>query len=208
MAYTNRSAAVMAQRNESKDSLDYYPTPPWATRALCEYVLGGKDFLKTQSVLEPACGMGHMAFPLEEYFNEVISSDIHDYGFGDVQDFLKLEYETGVIDWVITNPPFTLAEEFINKALRIAVAGVAMLTRTTFLEGVGRYKRLFKDNPPAIVAPFCERVPMLKGRLDKNASSATSYAWLIWIKPNPNKTEVQWISPCRKELELDADYAT
>ena len=32
----NRSSAVMAQRKEPPDSLDFFPTPPWATRALCE----------------------------------------------------------------------------------------------------------------------------------------------------------------------------
>lgn len=198
--------AVFSQRIEDRGGADFFPTPPWATRALCEYVLGGREFLITQSVLEPACGQGHMARPLEEFFNEVIASDIEDYGFGDVQDFLKLEYETGIIDWVITNPPFNLAEEFINKALRIAVAGVAMLTRTTFLESVGRYNRLFAKTPPSIVAPFTERVPMLKGRLDQNASSATSYSWLVWIKPLCKNTELVWIPPCRKKLELDVDY--
>ena len=35
----NTSAAVMAQRKESRRSLDDFPTPPWATRALVEHVL-------------------------------------------------------------------------------------------------------------------------------------------------------------------------
>lgn len=198
--------AVFAQRVEPRDGADFFPTPPWATRALCEYVLGGREFLRTQSVLEPACGRGDMVRPLEEYFNEVLASDLIDYGFGDVRDFLSFKYECGIIDWVITNPPFNLAEKFIQKALQIADAGVAMLTRTTFLEGVGRYNRLFVNTPPSIVAPFTERVPMLKGRLDRKASSATSYAWIVWMKPLSNKTELEWIPPCRKKLELDSDY--
>ena len=32
----------------------------------------------------------------------------------------------------------------------------------------------------SIVAPFTERVAMVKGSLDKNASTATSYAWLVF----------------------------
>ena len=36
----NTSHAVMAQRVEPKDSADDFPTPPWATRALVEHVLG------------------------------------------------------------------------------------------------------------------------------------------------------------------------
>ena len=35
----NKSHAVMAQRTEPSDSQDFFPTPPWATRALMEHVL-------------------------------------------------------------------------------------------------------------------------------------------------------------------------
>ena len=35
----NRSHAVMAQRSEAANSLDNFPTPPWATRTLLEIVL-------------------------------------------------------------------------------------------------------------------------------------------------------------------------
>ena len=35
----NTSHAVMAQRSEAKDSLDDFPTPPWATRALFEHIV-------------------------------------------------------------------------------------------------------------------------------------------------------------------------
>ncbi len=38
MTGQNRSSAVMQQRSEPHDSLDDFPTPPWATRALCEYI--------------------------------------------------------------------------------------------------------------------------------------------------------------------------
>ena len=34
----------MAQRIESKDSLDDFPTPPWATRSLLEYVINNENF--------------------------------------------------------------------------------------------------------------------------------------------------------------------
>jgi hypothetical protein len=40
---------------------------------------------------------------------------------------------------------------------------VAILTRTQFVEGVGRFERLFCGGPPAVFAPFTERVPMVRG---------------------------------------------
>src|SRR5258705_309035 len=38
------------------------------------------------------------------------------------------------IDWVITNPPFNLAQPMLEHAVRKARVGVAFLLRKTFLE--------------------------------------------------------------------------
>jgi hypothetical protein len=111
--------AVMSQRTEPSDSLDDFPTPPWAIRALLEHVIR-YDFHKSMYCLEPACGAGHMAKVLKEYFENVISSDIHDYGYGKVQDFLQSYI---CCDWVITNPPFRLAQNFASNWIQITPYG-------------------------------------------------------------------------------------
>ena len=82
-----------------------------------------------------------------------------------------------------------------------------MLTRTVFIESIGRYERIFSKEPPIKVAQFSERVPMVKGRLDRKASTATGYAWLVWEKGGSRPTELIWIPPCRKSLEREGDYA-
>ena len=115
----NKSHAVMAQRFESVDSLDNFPTPPWATRALLERVIKS-EIQGLQSCLEPACGAGHMASVQKDYFAHVHASDIYDYGYGNVVDFQNHSYGSATYDWVITNPPFKLAEIFINEGLKIA----------------------------------------------------------------------------------------
>lgn len=206
----NRSHAVVAQRKEKKDSLDDFPTPPWATRALIEHVIG-VDRVKDQNVWEPAANRGFMARPLREYFYAVAESDIHDYGQNwPVSDFLKSRHTSGLYNWIITNPPFNKAQQFIEKSQKLATDGVAMLVRTSFLEGVMRYQTMYLKNPPDIVAQFSERVPMVKGRIDKKASTATSYCWLVWyIDPHPDvdkQTILRWIPPCRKQLEREDDY--
>ncbi len=206
----NRSNAVMQTRIEPADSLDFFPTPAWGTRALMEKVLhfspqGASDLV----CLEPACGAGHMVKPLTEYFGEVVPCDIHDYGYPGmmVQNFLGMEEDPDLVDWIITNPPFKLAEEFIKKSMRMARRGAAFLVRTSFLESVGRYNSLYSITPPQVVAQFTERVPMFKGRVDKKGSTATSYAWLVWEKGSlANYSKIVWIPPCRKSLERDTDY--
>lgn len=81
----NTSAAVMNQRAprlvEADDdtrarwrALDWFATPPWATRALGEIVHAIDPGART--VWEPACGDGIMAAVLEETFDCVFESDI------------------------------------------------------------------------------------------------------------------------------------
>jgi hypothetical protein len=91
----------MAQRNEPKDSPDDFPTPPSATRALFEQVLGDKRALSDQSCLEAACGAGHMAKVLQEYFRDVHCADAYEYGYALCRDFITAPYETNAFDWVI-----------------------------------------------------------------------------------------------------------
>lgn len=197
----------MAQRTEAKDSPDDFPTPPWATRALVEHVLGNKRTLAKQTCLEPACGAGYMVNVLKEYFARVDYADAYEYGFGPIRDFLKHPTQLNSTDWVITNPPFRLSEEFVLRALKIAREGVAILARTVFIESVGRYRNIFERKPPTKFAQFTERVPMVKGRLDRKASTATGYAWLVWEKKLGDVTpKLMWVPPCRKQLERDADY--
>lgn len=197
----------MAQRAEPMDSPDDFPTPPWATRALLEYVLHARrsDF-SNMSCLEPACGAGHMSRVLKEYFGEVRSSDAYDYGYAPKRDFLNYPYEANAVDWVITNPPFRLAEEFVLRSLKVARRGVAILARTVFLESIGRYEGIFLNSPPSTFAQFVERVPMVKGRLDGKATTATGYAWLVWDKSYNGQPRLSWVPPCRRSLEQPDDY--
>ena len=202
----NRSSAVMQQRSEPHDSLDDFPTPPWATRALCEWLRDKQFFpLHEMSCREPAANRGHMVRPLLEYFASVDASDVHDYGAGyPVRDFL-FPGPIEIVDFTITNPPFRLAEQFIERALASSRAGCAVILRSAFLEGKGRFDNLFSETPPAYVLQFAERVPMVKGRLDATAASATAYAWLVWLT-GQHDTRLRWIAPCRKRIELPDDY--
>jgi hypothetical protein len=147
-----------------------------------------------------------MAKVLEEYFHSVSASDVHPYGYGESVDFTTRPVKVGSFDWIITNPPFRLGEDFIVKSLAVARVGVAMLTRTVFIESIGRYSRVFSVTPPTKVAQFVERVPMVKGRLDPKASTATGYCWLVWEKRKRTQTRLVWIPPCRKDLERERDY--
>lgn len=228
MTGPNTSTAVMSRRRSPPRALDYFPTPPWATRALLEHVnirgvsagMGGGEIPWGElTVWEPACGEGHMARVLAERFGRVVASDVFDYGIGAaVHDFLgvnDLAASPAPVErphFVITNPPFSVGQQFIEHALDIATMGVAMLVRTAFLESGERYD-LFQRFPPRFVAQFSGRVPMVMGRLDAAASSATAYCWIFWKTPvcgifgGGRSTSLLWIPPdARARLERPGDY--
>jgi hypothetical protein len=215
----NRSTAVAAQRVEPPDALDYFPTPPWAVRAFLESLpldTARHGTFANQSCLEPACGEGHMARVLAEYFGRVDASDIHDYGFGKVRDFLPTPLggearPIGHYDWIITNPPFNKAVEFVEEMIAMQPRrGCAVLVRTQWLEGGDRFKRLFKEQRPTWWVQYCERVPMFKGVVSAKGSKATAYGWAVWLEigkaGHGARTYLHWIEPCRARLERPEDY--
>lgn len=234
MSGQNTSAAVMQQRAEARDSLDFFPTPLWATRALCERLLDEGYGLDGATAWDPACGAGDMQRALVEYFGQALASDVHDYGdiwrgggglYG-VCDFLIPAawpdwLDRCRVDWIVTNPPFRLGEAFVLDALMHARVGIAMLVRTAFLEGGGRHARLFDRHPPDLVLQFAERVAMAGGRLRdpdvpyrdpatgvvKRPTTATAYCWLVWRKGGPPETRFDWIAPgTRAALTRPGDY--
>lgn len=171
---------------------DYYATDPIALELLA------KKINLPRVICEPACGEGHLAKWLTDHGHKVYASDIVDRGYGQVQDFFTMEQLPPDCKTILTNPPYKYAMEFVLHALKILPEyGLCiMFLKTTFLEGIKRYKNLFKDNPPCIVAQFKQRIQCaLNGHFEKyTTSSAAAYAWFIWQKServiNPR---IMWI---------------
>lgn len=203
----NVSTAVMNRRVEADDSLDDFPTPPWATRAACEMLASKGLDMSAQTCREPCANRGYMVRPLQEWFGSVLASDVHDYGAGyPVVDYLfGPDALLEPTDWTFMNPPFKLAQQFIERALCLSRVGVAAILRTNFLEGIGRYNELYRVSPPWLVAPHVERVPMVKGRYDPDVGTATSYSWFFWRCDTSERLPIDWIPPCRKRLERPSD---
>ncbi|MGE3230290.1 MAG: hypothetical protein AB7J30_12735 [Hyphomicrobium sp.] len=201
----------MNRRLDPADSLDFFPTPPWATRALLTHVIPDAIGM----CWEPAAGEGHMAEVLREHFERVHASDIHDYGrgyavgsFAGRTDVPQAPARCPVVpDWIITNPPFNGAVDFALRARGEARRGVALLVRLNWAEGERRYTRLFRDTPPSTIAQFVERVAMVKGRWEPDASTMTAYAWFVWDRTcTPNTTIFKFIPPgCRQRLTRPDD---
>jgi hypothetical protein len=114
----------MSQRDSgfARVALDAYATPPWVTEYLLPHIPD-----RITSVWEPAAGTGQMVGVLASRFT-VEATDI-DCG----RDFLAESKSDCAA--IITNPPYTLAQEFIEHALDLTRPHdgfVAMLLRCDY----------------------------------------------------------------------------
>jgi len=130
---------------------DFYATNPKALKLFLDKI--GQDGFEIQGrIWECACGQGHLSKELKRNKYNVKSTDLIDRGYGDgVVDFLKQE----VREWhtsILTNPPFKLAEEFVEKGLDLIQDGynLILFLKIQFLEGQKR-KILFEKYPPKFV---------------------------------------------------------
>ncbi|WP_025069212.1 hypothetical protein [Bacteroides gallinarum] len=174
-----------------REEHDFYATFPEAIDRLFEV----ETFSDT--IWEPACGMGHLSERMIKLGKTVYSTDLinRGYGTGDV-DFLKaVENHYGDI---ITNPPYKIALEFIKKALEISEEGtrIAMFLKLTFLEGKRR-KPFFQSNPPRRIHVFSSRAVVAKGgdfTTFQAKENAIAYAWFVWEKGYKGENVVDWIN--------------
>lgn len=137
-AKTNKGAMMLGGQSgavdwERPDENQFYPTPPEATEALIRampHLAGGKYW-------ECACGDGRLAKVLEYHGCKVICTDLIDRGYGEGGvDFLATTRPRA--SKIITNPPFTLAQAFIEHAMRLHLEEVWMLLKTNYYQTANR----------------------------------------------------------------------
>lgn len=158
-----------------RNSQDFYPTPPDATQALI-------DFLKIprgRTIWEPAVGKGDLANVLRANWYFVIGTDIQTG-----TDFLTCDVVP--CDWIITNPPFSLAEQFIRKCVEFKKP-FALLLKSQYWHAKSRLS-LFREHPPRYVLPLTWRPDFLFKTRGKG-SPLMDVMWVVWDERPAAHTE-------------------
>lgn len=177
---------------------DYYATSPADTKAFLSAWAGN---LNGKTVLEPAAGGGHMVDAISETFPDVniTGRDLIYRG--------RDEFETGIdfindsreqhYDYMITNPPFNLAQEFVNKGLQVADT-VLVFAKLQFLEGKkrkdwfgeGKLKKVYVYSFRAIPWRAGEPVDPETG---KRWASTMAFAWYEFSNDYTDEPTIEWI---------------
>jgi hypothetical protein len=172
---------------------DLYETPAVAVEALLRVER------LPRLVWEPAAGRGAIANVLRAHGHDVLASDIVDYGVPgqEVSDFLAIDsgcYPLREGTCIVTNPPFKIAQQFVEHALRLCPK-VVMLLRLAFLESERRCD-ILDDAGLARVWVFRKRLPMTHrdGWEGRKANSGMAFAWMVWERAHRGPAELRRLS--------------
>lgn len=179
----------------SERGADFYATPPCAVRAL----LAVEPIPLT--CWEPACGDGAIVSILRDSGRAVIATDLNDWGCPDSKsgiDFLMEREAPAGVPAIVTNPPFKLAEEFVEHAIKLAPE-VYMLMRLAFLEGLRWRQKGFQDHLSRVWV-FAPRLPFMhRHGYDgpKNSNSGMPFAWFVFHRDAArySAAQVRWLNP-------------
>lgn len=169
--------------------LEAFETPRWAIESILDVEL------TTLYAVDPCCGLGAIAEVCERHLIELDQYDVVDWvqyfpdrAKGPAYEFTKQDFLTTSLDLsyktVIMNPPFSLAEKFVDHCQKLGARKIITFQRQAWRESAAR-REWWEKNPPARVwvcgarAP-CWRFDLLGSEKAQKSSSPTSYAWYVW----------------------------
>ena len=164
---------------------DFYETPYTLTRKFLDV----EYFNKNSTVCEPACGGGAISKVLNEYWeDDKITAYDKETNF--LWDFDEYNY-------IITNPPFSLAFEFIQKAKQLAKSKFALLLPLSYLHGKKRFDEIYSDREYGLEKVYVfTRYPMLGETLREDGKYNTGmmvYAWYVWTNGYSGQPTIDWL---------------
>lgn len=178
---------------------DYYATNPEAVKMLLT-----KYTFDAYTILEPCVGGGHIANAINDFYTtkrEITGMDLVDRGYPGtiVADFLTYKTDKKY-EGIITNPPYSLAKEFVEKGMELLEddGQMAMFLKIQFLEGAKR-KELFDKYPPKYIYVFRNRMATWNNGLEKDPKTgkrwATTmcHAWFVWEKGSTSEPVIRWL---------------
>ena len=164
---------------ENRRPLDFYPTPRHAIVSLLQ-----REQFRGRT-WEPAQGDGRIVEIMRNEGHDIFGSDLQDG-----TDFLATEIS---VENIITNPPFSLATNFLLHAKKCARRKIVLLCPLAFLGGTKRWS-MFQDQQFRLksVYVFSKRL-----QFDPTTDSQPmmTHAWFVWDRDYRDMPTLDWIDP-------------
>ena len=185
--------------NKERQNEDFYATDPVAT----EWLLKLENIHDV--VIDNSVGEGDLMFPIIKSGRKVIGFDIVNrfsqhpgFEFRN-ENWLEFNPNKLINADVIFNPPYKLAQEFVEHSINLVEEGrkVCAFLKLQFLEGKKR-KELFEKYPPKIVYVSSSRILCAKNAdftgMREAGGSAVAYCWYVWEKGYKGETLIKWFN--------------
>lgn len=220
---SNSAHAAIAAHRGGGESMrqedDFYTTDPKAIEALINAPVVDYKQITQRSlsnckgdcgffIWECAAGNGNLSNWLKQNSYNVVASDLKyrgctDGSIVDGLDFLttypynKFKGAAAHPFVIITNPPYSLATEFIEHALDILPEGglYIALMNITYLAGQKRYQRVYSKGSLREIYVFSKRIECWKnGEQPKDkCGSIANYAWYVFQKGYNGQPTLYWL---------------
>jgi len=173
---------------------DWYPTPSFCINRLLDEVT-----LPEGHWLEPSAGLGALIQAVNGHNSVTPTWDACELSFWAYQalqplcqnlfigNFLKTDFEVGKYSVIITNPPYSIAMEFIEKALSLKPEKLVLLLRTNFIGSETRADFLRHNMPDTYVLP--NRPSFAFG-----GSDSCEYGWAVWHKVPQSEGKIKMLN--------------
>lgn len=185
--------------DKERQNEDFYATDPVAT----EWLLKLENIHDV--VIDNSVGEGDLMFPIIKSGRKVIGFDVVNrfsqhpgFEFRN-ENWLEFNPNKLINADVIFNPPYKLAQEFVEHSINLVEEGrkVCAFLKLQFLEGKKR-KELFEKYPPKIVYVSSSRILCAKNAdftgMREAGGSAVAYCWYVWEKGYKGETLIKWFN--------------
>lgn len=185
-------------RKDVRIDNDYYGTPLNVVREfLTEWTSDNLINLKKLRILDPCAGgseINPMSYPevLIKDFKvnpeNIDTIDLRENSLAELKEDYFGYFPDEKYDLIITNPPFSMAIEFITKALTQVKEGgyVVMLLRLNYL-GSKKRKTFYDVNFPESLYVHHKRISFIREG-QKSGTDSIEYAHFVWEKGTHNKS--------------------
>ena len=165
----------------ARKELDFYETPPPLVEALLSRVqIEG-------TVFEPCAG----DLAIARFFPGCLTNDIDsekdtNMHLDATHRDMWWKYLNRPNDWVVTNPPFSRAQEILPHAFAWAEKGVAFLLRLSYLEPTAERGQWLHNHRGFLshIIVFNPRPRFRRNKKGQLATDSVTVAWFVWEKPH------------------------
>jgi hypothetical protein len=186
---------VLTHPEPTSREADFWPTPAWVTHALLDAYPPSAQSVRF--ILEPAIGDGAVARVCNErgyqtHLGFDVRLDCAQQTLDCTESFICCDFlrQIEVADaggrGIITNPPFSLAREFVVACRKLEPDYLALLLPISALAGTQEWRPVWLEHPPTGMLFLLAR-PKFGGP----GNDRLGTFWAVWEKSSPTLA-VKW----------------